>query len=135
MKVPLLIVGLVLLMLGLGAAAAGFWASAGVTAAYNACLFTSPPAGFCEILLSPKAAYDAIAYVGVAVAIIGVVLTLVGAVSREEARPGLIGPAAAPWPSPPVQPQAGPPCPVCGQPLTWIAQYNRWYCGRCAQYR
>jgi len=133
--VPLLLVGLVLLLLGFAAAAAGFWMSAGVTTAYNACLLTSPPAGFCEILLSQEAAYDAIAYIGVALVVIGVVLTLVGALTREEARPDLLGPAAAPWPSPPIPTQSAPPCPVCGEPLTWIAQYNRWHCGRCAQYR
>jgi sporulation protein YlmC with PRC-barrel domain len=27
------------------------------------------------------------------------------------------------------QPQASQPmCPTCGKPLTWIAQYKRWYC-------
>ncbi|MGE5188247.1 MAG: PRC-barrel domain-containing protein [Betaproteobacteria bacterium] len=31
----------------------------------------------------------------------------------------------------PVQPQrqaSQPMCPTCGKPLTWIAQYQRWYC-------
>ena len=31
----------------------------------------------------------------------------------------------------PVQPQrqaSQPICPTCGKPLTWIAQYQRWYC-------
>ena len=27
------------------------------------------------------------------------------------------------------------PCPVCRQPLTWVAQYNAWYCYTCQQYR
>jgi sporulation protein YlmC with PRC-barrel domain len=28
-----------------------------------------------------------------------------------------------------LQPQASQPmCPTCGKPLTWIAQYKRWYC-------
>jgi len=27
------------------------------------------------------------------------------------------------------------PCPVCHNPLTWIAQYNAWYCYACKQYR
>src|SRR6266568_2799486 len=27
------------------------------------------------------------------------------------------------------------PCPVCGSPMTWYPQYQRWYCPRCAQYR
>jgi sporulation protein YlmC with PRC-barrel domain len=29
---------------------------------------------------------------------------------------------------PAVQAQAAPPCPTCGKPLTWIPQYQRWYC-------
>ncbi len=27
------------------------------------------------------------------------------------------------------------PCPVCGGPMVWYPQYQRWYCPRCAQYR
>lgn len=42
-------------------------------------------------------------------------------------------PYAAPGPAP--APAAGPACPTCGSPLTWIAQYGRWYCYRCQQYR
>jgi hypothetical protein len=30
-------------------------------------------------------------------------------------------------------PQAGPPH-VCGAPMTWAAQYGRWFCPRCNQY-
>jgi hypothetical protein len=25
-------------------------------------------------------------------------------------------------------PTAGPACPKCGKPTTWVAQHNRWYC-------
>ena len=28
-----------------------------------------------------------------------------------------------------------PGCPVCGQPLEWIASRNRWYCLGCKEYR
>jgi sporulation protein YlmC with PRC-barrel domain len=28
----------------------------------------------------------------------------------------------------PVQQSSQPMCPTCGKPLTWIAQYKRWYC-------
>jgi sporulation protein YlmC with PRC-barrel domain len=28
----------------------------------------------------------------------------------------------------PVQQPSQPMCPTCGKPLTWIAQYKRWYC-------
>ena len=27
------------------------------------------------------------------------------------------------------------PCPVCGSPMVWYPQYQRWYCPQCAQYR
>ena len=27
------------------------------------------------------------------------------------------------------------PCPVCGRPMMWYPQYQRWYCPTCAQYR
>jgi len=38
---------------------------------------------------------------------------------------------------PPPSPQGAaqiPACPKCGQPLTWIEQYQRWYCYNCQQY-
>jgi len=38
----------------------------------------------------------------------------------------------APPPPPPPPPQ--PSCPTCGQPLTFIQQYNRWYCYRERKY-
>ncbi len=38
-------------------------------------------------------------------------------------------PAAAPGAYTP------PACPVCGTPLTWVAQYGRWFCTRCQAYR
>jgi hypothetical protein len=25
-------------------------------------------------------------------------------------------------------------CPDCGRPLTFVAQYNRWYCYNCTKY-
>ena len=31
-------------------------------------------------------------------------------------------------PPAPAAAQAAPTCPTCGRPLTWVAQYNRWYC-------
>jgi len=36
----------------------------------------------------------------------------------------------------PVQPaaQAQPICPTCRGPLTWIPQYQRWYCYKCKKY-
>ena len=29
---------------------------------------------------------------------------------------------------------ATPTCPTCGQPLTYIQQYQRWYCSKCQKY-
>jgi len=43
----------------------------------------------------------------------------------------------APQPAPEAQPgqaQAGPAHPACGTAMTWVAQYQRWYCTRCNQY-
>jgi hypothetical protein len=37
----------------------------------------------------------------------------------------------APYPAP-VVPAA---CPVCGRPMTWFPQYQRWYCPSCGAYR
>ncbi len=34
---------------------------------------------------------------------------------------------------PAVDPNA-PPCPRCGRPATWVAQYNRWFCSTEQQY-
>jgi len=47
--------------------------------------------------------------------------------------PGYAGymPGYAPAQAPPV-PAA---CPVCGRPMMWYPQYQRWYCPTCGQYR
>jgi len=40
-------------------------------------------------------------------------------------------------PPPPPPPTSAPPtpkCPTCGQPLTYIQQYQRWYCQNCKKY-
>ncbi len=42
------------------------------------------------------------------------------------------------FPTGPAPPQAAPapaPCPVCGSPMMWYPQYQRWYCATCATYR
>jgi hypothetical protein len=40
-----------------------------------------------------------------------------------------------PSPSPPSpQSTAAPMCPTCGQPLTFVQQYGRWYCYNCKKY-
>src|SRR6266540_3920238 len=38
-----------------------------------------------------------------------------------------------PYPGAAYHPAA--PCPVCGSPMVWYPQYERWYCPRCAEYR
>lgn len=41
-------------------------------------------------------------------------------------------------PQPQPQPQSGPPqypCAQCATVLQWVAEYQRWYCGRCQQYQ
>ena len=55
-------------------------------------------------------------------------------------------PGYAPPATPPQSPQAAGPaptqtattpaaCPVCGSPMMWYPQYQRWYCATCATYR
>lgn len=37
-------------------------------------------------------------------------------------------------PGQPQTPQAAPACPTCNGPLTYIPQYQRWYCYKCKKY-
>ena len=30
--------------------------------------------------------------------------------------------------------QVGSPCPICNRPMTWIPQYQRWFCQHCQKY-
>jgi len=48
---------------------------------------------------------------------------------QAPSQPAPGAPAAAPGVYTP------PACPVCGTPLTWVAQYGRWFCTRCQAYR
>jgi len=68
--------------------------------------------------------------------IIGFVIVLVIYLVVRESHPigggmpmgyGTYGPPPAP-----VMPAA---CPVCGRPMTWYLQYQRWYCPSCGAYR
>jgi len=36
-------------------------------------------------------------------------------------------------PAPPSAP-AAPACPTCGRPMTYVQQYQRWYCQNCGKY-
>jgi len=31
--------------------------------------------------------------------------------------------------------QAGQTCPSCGRPMSWVQQYNRWWCDNCGEYK
>ena len=68
---------------------------------------------------------------GVIILIVAAILGIVGAIMMAvvSVAGGVAQAARRPVP-PPLQL-----CPVCGQPLAWIAQYGRWYCSGCAQYR
>jgi len=46
--------------------------------------------------------------------------------SMAAASPQVTAPQAAAQPT--QQAQSSPRCPTCGNPLTWIPQYKRWYC-------
>jgi hypothetical protein len=37
--------------------------------------------------------------------------------------------------APPATPPVPAACPVCGRPMMWYPQYQRWYCPTCGQYR
>ncbi|MEM3465872.1 MAG: hypothetical protein QXU11_09485 [Thermoproteota archaeon] len=37
-------------------------------------------------------------------------------------------------PPPPPPPEPAYPCPTCGNPLTYVPQYRRWYCHHCRKY-
>jgi len=32
-------------------------------------------------------------------------------------------------------PAPGKPCPDCDREMRWIEEYDRWYCGRCKEYK
>jgi hypothetical protein len=44
-----------------------------------------------------------------------------------------IGPEGVQMPPPPPPPEVRT-CPTCGGPLTYIDQYQRWYCYKCKKY-
>ena len=69
--------------------------------------------------------------------IIGFVIVLVIYVVVRESHPigGGIPYGYAPMPGVPGPPPMPAPCPVCGRPMTWYPQYQRWYCPSCGQYR
>lgn len=49
------------------------------------------------------------------------------------AQPQFMGPQPMAQPQQPQQPQQ-PTCPTCRGPLSYIQQYQRWYCHKCQKY-
>lgn len=49
-------------------------------------------------------------------------------VKPQAVKQQFVQPQATPQPAQPAQSASAQACPTCGKPLTWIAQYNRWYC-------
>ena len=48
--------------------------------------------------------------------------------------PAIVVPSAAPAEAPRSAPKVEHPCPTCGKELTFISQYNRYYCYACQRY-
>lgn len=86
--------------------------------------------------------------VGIILLIVGIIL--IAAAPSHPAYPMYYAPPpgypyAAPPPTGPAPPAGTAPsptgapsvplCPVCSGPLTWVTQYQRWYCYRCQAYR
>jgi len=75
------------------------------------------------------------------IVVVVVVITVIVLLLRRKTRvPPPPAPVYAPTPAPtpvstpeaPEMPQSQ--CPDCGGPLTWIEQYQRWYCYKCGKY-
>ncbi|MCW4029744.1 MAG: PRC-barrel domain-containing protein [Candidatus Bathyarchaeota archaeon] len=49
-------------------------------------------------------------------------------VKPQAVKQQFVQPQATAQPAQPAQSASAQACPTCGKPLTWIAQYNRWYC-------
>lgn len=70
------------------------------------------------------------------ISLIGVILIVMGEIQGPSYVPPYPPPQYPPpqYPPQPYMPQ-GYACPACGMPLTYVAQYNRWYCNNCRAYR
>ena len=68
--------------------------------------------------------------------IIGFVIVFVIYLVVRESHPIGGGMPMAYGPYGPVPTEVVPaPCPVCGRPMVWYPQYQRWYCPSCGTYR
>jgi hypothetical protein len=67
--------------------------------------------------------------VGIPLAIVGFIVMLVGAI-QEGPRPMYAYPPmyAPPYPQVPMAPGQPAMCPRCGQSLTYVPEYQRWFC-------
>lgn len=64
--------------------------------------------------------------------VVGFIIVFVAYLIVRENHPiGGVPYGYGPYRAPPVSAA----CPVCGGPMTWYPQYQRWYCPTCAQYR
>ncbi|MBO3842198.1 MAG: hypothetical protein FGF48_07260 [Candidatus Brockarchaeota archaeon] len=64
--------------------------------------------------------------IGILLGIAGLALAVAGAASS--------GKAPQYYQNPPPPPEPAYYCPTCGNPLTYIPQYRRWYCHHCRKY-
>ncbi|NHV98199.1 MAG: transposase [Thaumarchaeota archaeon] len=64
--------------------------------------------------------------IGVLLGLMGIILAIGGAISSGK------GPQYYPYQPPPPEPVYT--CPTCGNPLTYIPRYRRWYCYNCRKY-
>ncbi len=76
---------------------------------------------------NPPDSFDYLPVIIIAVVAVILVLGTVFVIRHRKASP------AAPPPPPPQNPQT-PICPTCGGPLTYVAQYQRWYCYKEQKY-
>jgi len=74
--------------------------------------------------------------IGILIVVVVVIVVIVLLLRRKTRVPPPLGPVYAPTPAPaPEAPETlQRQCPDCGGPLTWIEQYQRWYCYKCSKY-
>ena len=75
----------------------------------------------------------------------GLIVIVTGLVANRLSRPespivygygGYVAPQPSPsYQQPQVPAQSGYFCPSCGGPLTFVTEYNRWYCYNCKKYQ
>lgn len=119
MNSAVVIVGVVLLVLGVGVAAVAQIEQAPAQAAlYTDCFSPGMDVARCAQDASIISTWSMVFWLGVVLAIVAVVLIVLGAVWESiTERPSAV---------PPVIQQ--PVCPMCGRPIQFVPQYNRWFC-------